>query len=193
MAETKIVKTLRFPNSSDDYQINAVKQSIARATKSILTLACEQGVDTEVIWFGGSDGTSVGMPSAYCVCNIKKGNNHRTLIDCYCLTDGRHYINGNTYAYTTDTGTWTGWIEQIGTDKKTSSGNTSSKIFLVGATSQSTSGQTTYSHDTVYIGTDGCLYSDSKKTLTVGATTNDIDGGSETWHFNCGTSTTVLD
>lgn len=25
MAETKIVKTLRFPNSSDNYQINAVR------------------------------------------------------------------------------------------------------------------------------------------------------------------------
>lgn len=44
------------------------------------------------------------------------------------------------------------------TDKKTASSNTSSKIFLVGATTQSTSGQTTYSHDTVYVGTDGHLY-----------------------------------
>lgn len=44
------------------------------------------------------------------------------------------------------------------TDKKTASSNTSSKIFLVGATAQSTSGQTTYSHDTVYVGTDGHLY-----------------------------------
>jgi hypothetical protein len=48
-------------------------------------------------------------------------------------------------------------------DSKTSSGNTSSKIFLVGATTQSTSGQTTYSHDTVYVGTDGYLYSNGKK------------------------------
>ena len=51
-------------------------------------------------------------------------------------------------------------------DKKTASNNTSNKIFLIGATSQSPSGQTTYSHDTAYVGTDGCLYSDSKKVLT---------------------------
>ena len=49
------------------------------------------------------------------------------------------------------------------TDQKTSSGNTSSKIYLVGATSQTTSGVTTYSHDTAYVGTDGYLYSNSEK------------------------------
>lgn len=50
------------------------------------------------------------------------------------------------------------------TDTKNTAGstNTSSKIFLIGATSQGANPQT-YSHDTVYIGTDGCLYSDGKK------------------------------
>ncbi len=51
------------------------------------------------------------------------------------------------------------------TKNTTGSTNTSNKIFLVGATSQTTS-STTYSHDTAYVGTDGCLYSDSKKTVT---------------------------
>lgn len=46
------------------------------------------------------------------------------------------------------------------------SGNTSSKIYLIGTLEQSTSNKTTYSHDTAYVGTDGCLYSDSKKVLT---------------------------
>ncbi len=52
------------------------------------------------------------------------------------------------------------------TDYKASSCNTSSKIYLIGATSQGSStstGMTTYSHDTAYVGTDGCLYSGSKK------------------------------
>lgn len=40
------------------------------------------------------------------------------------------------------------------------SSNTSSKIFLVGATSQASSA-TTYSHDTAYVDTDGHLYSNS--------------------------------
>lgn len=53
------------------------------------------------------------------------------------------------------------------TDTKNTAGssNTSSKIFLVGATSQSTSA-VTYSHDTAYVGTDGCLYSGGAKVLT---------------------------
>ena len=59
------------------------------------------------------------------------------------------------------------------TDYKASSYNTSSKIFLIGATSQGSStstGMTTYSHDTAYVGTDGCLYSNSTKVSTEGHT-----------------------
>lgn len=52
------------------------------------------------------------------------------------------------------------------TDTKNTSGSTdtNSKIYLIGAASQSDSPQT-YSHDTVYVGTDGCLYSDNKIVL----------------------------
>lgn len=52
-------------------------------------------------------------------------------------------------------------------DTKNTAGSTdtSSKIFLIGATSQAANPQT-YSHDTAYVGTDGCLYSGSKKVLT---------------------------
>lgn len=53
-------------------------------------------------------------------------------------------------------------VGDINTDSNTKntagSTNTSSKIFLIGATSQAANPQT-YSHDTAYIGTDGCLYS----------------------------------
>ena len=55
-------------------------------------------------------------------------------------------------------------------DKKTASANTSKKIYLIGATSQSSSGQTTYSHDTVYVDTDGHLYCNGKKVSHVGHT-----------------------
>ena len=53
------------------------------------------------------------------------------------------------------------------TDTKNTAGstNTSSKIFLVGATSQATNPQT-YSHDTAYVGTDGCLYSNSTRVVS---------------------------
>ena len=48
--------------------------------------------------------------------------------------------------------------------------DTSSKIFLIGATSQAANPQT-YSHDTAYVGTDGCLYSGGNKVLTSANTT----------------------
>lgn len=50
------------------------------------------------------------------------------------------------------------------TDTKNTAGstNSSSKLFLIGATSQAANPQT-YSHDTAYIGTDGYLYSNSEK------------------------------
>lgn len=53
------------------------------------------------------------------------------------------------------------------TDTKNTAGSTdtSSKIYLIGATSQAANPQT-YSHDTAYVGTDGCLYSGGTKVLT---------------------------
>lgn len=65
-------------------------------------------------------------------------------------------------------GTYWVWVSQ-GADNNTTNTagatDTSSKIFLIGATSQASNPQT-YSHDTAYVGTDGCLYSNSKKVLT---------------------------
>ena len=53
------------------------------------------------------------------------------------------------------------------TDTKNTAGSTdtSSKIFLIGATSQAANPQT-YSQNTAYVGTDGCLYSGGTKVLT---------------------------
>ena len=67
--------------------------------------------------------------------------------------NGKWYINSY---YNSDT------INTTGGD------DTSSKIFIVGMTSQTTSNgsQRTYTHDTCYIGTDGCLYSGGAKVLT---------------------------
>ena len=57
------------------------------------------------------------------------------------------------------------------TDTKNTAGSTdtSSKIFLVGATSQAAN-PVTYSHNTAYVGTDGCLYSNNQKVSTEGHT-----------------------
>lgn len=66
------------------------------------------------------------------------------------------------------------------TDTKNTAGstNSSSKLFLIGATSQAANPQT-YSHDTAYVGTDGCLYSNSSKVVAqtdcVGLTETETD------------------
>lgn len=77
-------------------------------------------------------------------------------------------------------GTSTDIYCQTNTDIKNTAGstNTSSKIFLIGATSQAANPQT-YSHDTAYVGTDGCLYSNNTKVSVEGHTHSylPLDGG----------------
>jgi hypothetical protein len=60
------------------------------------------------------------------------------------------------------------WVVPPNSNTKNTAGasNTSSKIFLVGATSQASSAST-YSHDTVYVDTDGHLYDSGKQVSTV--------------------------
>ncbi len=65
----------------------------------------------------------------------------------------------------TVTGCWQ--LADYDSDTKTrSSNNAGKKMYLIGATTQSTSGQTTYSNSQCYIGTDNCLYSNGKKVAT---------------------------
>lgn len=75
-----------------------------------------------------------------------------------------------------------------GTDTTNTTGgdDTSSKIYLVGMTSQTASdgSNRTYTQDTAYVGTDGCLYSNSSKVITtaqVGAASGvcPLDSGSK--------------
>lgn len=70
------------------------------------------------------------------------------------VTDTSKFLKGD--------GTWATPINTLNTAGST---DTSSKIFLIGATSQAANPQT-YSHDTAYVGTDGCLYSGGAKVLT---------------------------
>lgn len=80
------------------------------------------------------------------------------------LAAGRTYLfvyDGSSYELVGDINVNTNTLNTAG------STNTSSKIFLIGATSQAAN-PVTYSHDTCYIGTDGCLYSNGEKCLTSG-------------------------
>ena len=74
--------------------------------------------------------------------------------------------------------------DAVFTDTKNTAGSTdsSSKLFLVGATSQAANPQT-YSQDTAYVGTDGCLYSGGSKVLTGNQTvtlSGDVTGSGTT-------------
>ena len=79
------------------------------------------------------------------------------------------------------------------TDTKNTAGSTdtSSKIFLIGAKSQAANPQT-YSHDTAYVGTDGCLYSGGTKVSVDGHTHSDYvkKSGSEVSSLNAITAET---
>lgn len=94
---------------------SSLSSAVRRANQSIFTIAASLDVDTETVWFGGSNGVSdAEMPENYCICNIKRGNNHRTLIDCYSLVNGKHWINGCISTLNGDP--WTGWKLQPGAD-----------------------------------------------------------------------------
>ena len=103
---------------------------------------------------------------------------------------GAYPIWYNNAAYTSNSSAYTGykdrtitymfngthwvWISSsydANTQSNTNSTDTDSKIFIIGATSQG-SNKTTYSHDTAYVGTDGCLYSGGEKVSVEGHTHN---------------------
>lgn len=69
------------------------------------------------------------------------------------------------------------WASDSDLDTKNTAGATdsSSKLYIVGAPAQTANPQT-YTQDTAYVGTDGAVYSEGKKTLTQvsGATLGDI-------------------
>lgn len=80
--------------------------------------------------------------------------------------------------YTTDSSGTSYWkVADYDSDTKTRSSNKAdTKMYIIGASSQSTSGQTTYSNSKCYIGADNCLYSDGKKVATADAATADSAG-----------------
>ena len=84
---------------------------------------------------------------------------------------GRTYIQSVTlddYGHVTGLSTATETVTNTDTKNTAGSTDTSSKIFLIGATTQAANPQT-YSHDTAYVGTNGHLYSGSKEVLVGGS------------------------
>lgn len=105
-------------------------------------------------------------------------------------TNPLNFKAGTNVSITESSGTFTFSATDTNDDTKNTAGSTdtSSKIFLIGATSQAANPQT-YSHDTAYVGTDGCLYSGGSKVLTAH---QDISGKIDTAGTGLSKSGTTL-
>lgn len=104
------------------------------------------------------------------------------------------YVTYDAQGHITGSGTHTHTISGFSTtDTKNTAGSTdtSSKIFLIGATSQAANPQT-YSHDTAYVGTDGCLYSGGSKVLTSAVTSLSTSQGAYTAKTNAIGAVTIV-
>ena len=104
--------------------------------------------------------TSVGGSATQAVSD-ESGNNIK---DSYASSIS---ISGSTLSLLNKNGTELNNVTISTTDTKNTAGatDTSSKIFLIGATSQAANPKT-HSHDTAYVGTNGCLYSNNKLVTT---------------------------
>lgn len=113
--------------------------------------------------------------------NDESGNNIKT---SYAASLS---VSGTTVTLKSKSGATLSTITTQDNDTKNTAGSTdsSSKLFLIGATSQAANPQT-YSHDTVYVGTDGCLYSNSTKVSVEGHTHSylPLSGGTLTGNLN---------
>lgn len=100
--------------------------------------------------------------------NVKVGS---TTVSADSKTDTLELVAGTNVTLTPDATNDKVTITTNDTKNTAGSTDTSSKIFLIGATSQAANPQT-YSHDTAYVDTDGCLYSNNTKVSVEGHTHN---------------------
>ena len=92
---------------------------------------------------------------------VSSVNTSTVAVNSESTTSGRYYpVELNSDGKAIVNVPWT----DNNTKNTAGSTNSSLKLFLIGATSQAANPQT-YSHDTAYVGTDGCLYSSNSKVL----------------------------
>ena len=156
-------------NSGDALQAITVNESSADRTLQIkgdgtyLTGAVSGSANAPVITISHNDptadanseltGSISGTAGSYAL-----GTEYTVLTGVKAQRDAKGHVTGLTYT-----------AQKVkDTDTKNTAGSTdsSSKLFIVGATSQATNPQT-YSQDTAYVGTDGHLYSDSKQVVNL--------------------------
>lgn len=113
-ANTTLINGLKYAGSTTvgGAANSANKVNITRPA-GFVDAAAAVANGTEQIFFYGSDGITNGAPVNYVIINVKKGDNGRTIADCYSLQTGAHYINGcmnsGNNASGSDYNVWTGW------------------------------------------------------------------------------------
>lgn len=106
---------------------------------------------------GISDGTTLNINGLGAAAVIRNASSAVTT----------HYPVGSVLILTYSGGSWLTADYDANTKNSAGTSNkTGSKMYLVGATSQTSSGTTTYTNTNTYIGTDNCLYSGGKKVYT---------------------------
>ena len=146
-------------SSSDAASSKAVKTAYDLAASKTANTGTVTKVSTGIGLTGG-DVTTTGTVKA----KLKSETAHTADSATPTNTANRQYAVGvDNSGYLSVNVPWT----DTDNDTKNTAGSTdsSSKLFLIGATTQAANPQT-YSHDTAYVGTDGCLYSGGTKVLT---------------------------
>lgn len=183
----------------------------SKASKEAGVFYIEGTGDTEGVWLGSHEGISeyhVGLMVAYkpsiagasgLTLNINSLG-AVAVVRNVTTTVTTQYGAGSVVflVYTVDSDGTAYWkVADYDRDTNTRSSNLSStKLFLVGAKVQSTSGQTTYSNDKCYVGTDNCLYSNGSKVSTTDTNTTyrlTKSGSTITLTGSDGSTTSVTD
>lgn len=178
---------LYFDGINNTYTIDG-SQIVTKATESVIdlgtisstpasaTCADLDNIKTPGIYTFKVPGYSADYPTTY-IMTVSLGYAgsstapvYQHILGCNSTSAPHTYIR-----YCNTSGVWS--YTSYAPRNCAASGNTSSKLFLIGRTSQSSTGGTTYSHDTVYVDASGQLCG------TAGVYTNKIlapttDGGS---------------
>ena len=188
VAGVKVAVTFTYGNSAATPTLNVNSsgaKTIATAT-AVATLTTGNGTtyntwgpyETVIFTYNGTywvkGGTGYSAANAYILANSKTSNTGTiTKVTTAAGTHTTVDVSSGSVSFNVPTKTShltndSGFITSDSDTKNTAgSTDTSSKIFLIGATSQAENPQT-YSHDTAYVGTDGKLYSASKVVLVGG-------------------------
>ena len=137
-----------------DWQLTSISDS--KGTSSSVVMS-QKGVANNYAALSGA--TFTGAVTINAGVNLKFNK-----IQAPTTSGGSTYGNGSSGQVLKSNGSTVYWAadNNSDSDNKTSSANTTSKIYLVGPTSQSSSGQTTYSNSSCYA-SGGYLYSNGVK------------------------------